>query len=86
MLWKRTEAICSLTIVGCWAFGMLAIIIGYDWRLSEALLSVPAFTITAVCLTILVTKLIIDHVADNSPVFQDEIDGTVDDGADTARA
>ena len=86
MLWKRTEAICSLTIVGCWTFGMLAIIIGYDWRLSEALLSVPAFTISAVCLTILVTKLIIDHVADNSPVFQDEIDGTVDDVADTARA
>ncbi|MCI6205564.1 MAG: hypothetical protein MR654_01390 [Corynebacterium glucuronolyticum] len=65
---------------------MLAIIIGYDWRLSEALLSVPAFTITAVCLIILVTKLIIDYVADSSPVFQDEIDGTVDDVADTARA
>lgn len=86
MSWKYTEAVCSLTIVGCWAFGMLAIIIGYDWRLSEALLSVPAFTITAVCLIILVTKLIIDYVADSSPFFQDEIDGTVDDVADTARA
>lgn len=86
MSWKYTEAVCSLTIVGCWAFGMLAIIIGYDWRLSEALLSVPVFTITAVCLIILVTKLIIDYVADSSPVFQDEIDGTVDDVADTARA
>ena len=82
MTWKSTETVCSLTIVGCWAFGMLAILMAYGWDFMDALFSVPTFTITAVCIFILGSKFILDHAANTSPVFQDEIDDL--DGTDNS--
>lgn len=68
-----TESFCSLAIFGCWAFGMLAICTAYGWHLRQALFSVPAFTITAVCLIVVGTKFILDKASDSEPVFEDEI-------------
>lgn len=55
---------------------------GVRLELMDALFSVPTFTITAVCIIILGSKFILDHAANTSPVFQDEIDDL--DGTDNS--
>lgn len=80
---SSTESLCSLAIFGCWTFGILAICTAYGWNLTQAIFSVPAFTITAVCLIVAGTKFILNKASDSEPVFEDEIPVTTPTTEDT---